>query len=403
MGRGRPRSPELLEPQLCIRVLSRRPALRELMESAIMESLPDPDSTEWAFVFKETRYDGSDGRTLAFNGGEIAPLDYEALRRARVHEPLTVPFSVRHAKVLATDIAQVGDHERVNISTTLQSRFSAAAIGLVPGGWIPAGLAVMDHRRTILIDRNILTQIEGRFQGGETVGLTPDFLDLFSRYPVRLNPLLCVMEGHLRRPLSPAEMATELERVSAKLAACLPQAEIIAGPEGLAGAIGLTAESRASASGNAAFVLEIAPWLASPVGRRRRDAVWAEVAAAAARHGVRANSLVMLAALSAVVARPGASPAGAILKFKPGFGRSDAYAALADIRALEMLCAVTALFPDHPALLCTGDLGIAQFWSGIRAGNFSWTGSAARFDLSPVDDLLPGVGRDRWLTLLGKD
>lgn len=367
-----------------------------------MIETPDQGSPiGWGILIKEDlNPDGTGGRSLTIREARITPLGYGELKAARLHEPISVPLQILDAVPVQTDIADFGEDDRVTINTTLQSPFSAEAIGLVAGGWIPAGFAALDHRTTVLIDRNILSVIEGRFQNGQVVPDREDFLDFFAQYPVRLNPLLCVMEGNAKRAPTREEMSAELAKISAKLASALPQSQIVAGSESVSATLGLVEDSWRSAKASQAFLLQIAPDLRAPIGRARLPSVWANVVESARRHGVRQNSLVLLAVLSAIAVPNGLSPAKSIFKFRSGYDASDAYGALADLRALEVLCAVLALFPDNPAQFCTGDRALALFWTGIRASGFEYTGASYRFDLSPVEHLLPGETMAWWLALL---
>lgn len=356
------------------------------------------DATEMGMVFRE---DGEGGRTLAFKEIRITALGYADLKAARLHQAVTVPFEVRNALVVSTDIERIDDDTRVSIKTILQSPFSARAIGLVRGGWVPAGFAVVDPSAVILIDRNILTDIEGRFACGVLTGVQEDFLDFFAHYPVRLNPLLCVMEGNLRRRLSREELETEFVRICGKLQRALPNAKVVASDYSVTAIEGLIEDTRLSTEAYQEFLLEVADDLASPIGRKRQGAVWAKVVDAASRHRIRFNSIVLLAVLSVVANPDASSPARGILKFKRGYDVGNAYGALADLRALEVLCALLALFPQTPAQFCTADRSLALFWAGLQASGFTYTGYSYRFDLKPVDDLLPGETMTWWLELVG--
>jgi hypothetical protein len=54
-----------------------------------------------------------------------------------------------------------------------------------------------------------------------------------------------------------------------------------------------------------------------------------------------------------------------------------------------------ALFPNERVLLCTGDKGLALFWTGIRASDFAWRGDHLDFKLSAVEALLLNVTPER--------
>jgi hypothetical protein len=114
---------------------------------------------------------------------------------------------------------------------------------------------------------------------------------------------------------------------------------------------------------------------------------------------VPANSLVLLAALSVVAIPMGRSPAAKILKFKPNYREEDAYNALVDFRALDLLVSFLALYPDQSIQLYTADRALALFWVGARASNFGRASDGFTFDVSPVPELIPPDILDRWIML----
>lgn len=195
-------------------------------------------------------------------------------------------------------------------------------------------------------------------------------------------------------------MNDELKRICAKLTAALPNATIMAGESSVSAIESILDDTRASTAAYEGFLLEIADDLADPVSRKRLPAAWSKVVEASRRHGVRPNSIVLLAVLSAVAVPGGVSPARSILKFRKGYTQGEAYGALADLRALEILCVVLALFPQAPALFCTGDRALALLWTGMQASGFNYTGKCSRCDLDPVEDLLPAEAKSWWCDLV---
>ncbi|UTH73832.1 hypothetical protein [Chromobacterium sp. IIBBL 290-4] len=106
--------------------------------------------------------------------------------------------------------------------------------------------------------------------------------------------------------------------------------------------------------------------------------------------------MVVLAALSAAAVPNGKSPAKKLLKLtEPKYSTELAYNALADLRSLEVLMHLFALFPSERILLCTGDKDLALFWAGIRASDFAWQGTYFQCKFSPVEALLPNVTQER--------
>ena len=338
---------------------------------------------------------GGSPRTIAFARSELRPLGYAVLLSARLHEPLTIPLRLDNGTVIESDIEGLDRTQRYSVDTTLESPLTCHAVSLMQGGWLPPSLAATGDDPTILLDRNLVPLLVGRGRKNEA-SAGRDFLDLFKDRPIKLNPLLYAMEGERRETPAPDQVAALLLEAVDKLRTALPNARVVADPAMLRGALGLIEDARPALGRKQAFLLQIAPGLAASVGRMRLPAVWADVVSAADHCGVCRNSLVVLAALSAVAVPNGASPAKALLKFKPGYTEQDAYNALADLRALELLMGLYAMFPQERIHFCTADRALALFWTAIQASNFERRESGFTFDLEPIDALLPGDTLQQW-------
>ena len=334
--------------------------------------------------------EGGDPRTLSFANPQVQPLDFATLQCAKIHRPVTIPLVWRGGTLIDTTIEGRTPGETVNASATLESPFTSKAIGLVKGGWLPSAFAVMYQKTTVLVDRNVVSQITSRFENGKRRGKQePDFIDLFADQPIRINPLLFVLEGNRRTIPTPDEAAAQLAEVEMKLRAALPEAELAIGPDSLKGALGLIEDSRASLDCKQRFLRHIAPRMISPVAQRDVEARWKQIIASADLHSVPRQSLVVLAALSAVAVPNGKSPAKRLLKFRNGYTDADAYNARADLRAIELFIGCHCLFPEEPMQLCTGDKDMALLWSGLQASNFGRCGTGFSYDMTPVEGLLP--------------
>lgn len=367
--------------------------------------MSDPQEGDPMFVLTELEGpDGGPPRTIAFANAEVQPLDFAALRDARLDQPITIPLNCRNGTLVESTVEGRVPGQVINIATTLDSPFTSCAIGLVKGGWLPSAFAVTRQNTTMLVDRNVVTQIVGRFENGRRRREQRDFLDLFADQPIRINPLLFVMEGNRRSTPTPTEAEGQMQEVAAKLRVALPKAEITVGPEHLKGALGLIKDSRASLENKQRFLCHLAPLLVSPVARANVEARWNDIIAAADLHGVPRQSITVLTALSAVAVPNGKSPAKRLLKFRNGYTEADAYNALADLRAIELFIAMLSCFPDEAIQLCTADKNLALLWVGIQASNFARVGAGFTYDMTPVDDLFPGNTGLAWKTILeGRD
>jgi hypothetical protein len=352
---------------------------------------------DWVMKFAELEGpDGQPSRSITFVGVEFKPLGYEALAKARLHEPVTVPLDWHNAKVVETDVEGVNIDAIASGNATLESIFSSTTVSLQRGGWLPSGLGTSRRGVTVLPDRNVISQIKARYDGGAVVAEGRDFLDMLADLEIRINPLLFAMEGNSRSIPSPDVIESQLREAIELVAKALPKASMAIGDESLKGVVGIVEDTRPGIENKQRFLLDIAKSLEPPTARRLLDARWREILDATDRNRVPRNSLVVLAALSAAAVPNSGSPAKKLLKFRAGYAAGDAYNALADLRSLEILIHLYALFPEERPALFTADKALALFWTGIQAHNFRREGNAAIFDLAPVEQLFPGETIHRW-------
>ena len=220
------------------------------------------------------------------------------------------------------------------------------------------------------------------------------------RVTIRINPALFALEGGDREHPTASSAQHSLDEAVRKLRSALPKAILVADDaSGLKGVLGLIEDTRSGMDRKQDFLIRLNPKLQSPVAQHRVQSVGNEVVATANACGLQVRSLVVLAALSSVVVANGKSPAKGLLKFKAGYGREEAYNALADLRSLELLMHIFAIWPDQRVMLCTANKDLALFWSGIRASNFVRHGGHISFDVDAAA-LFPSVTQEQWTTWL---
>ncbi len=76
-------------------------------------------------------------------------------------------------------------------------------------------------------------------------------------------------------------------------------------------------------------------------------------------------------------------------------------ASLADLRSLEVLMHIFAIWPDQRVMLCTADKDMALFWTGLRASNFMYQAGRMSFDVDPAA-LLPGISSQQWAAFVAQ-
>ncbi|WP_058767698.1 hypothetical protein [Pseudomonas rhizoryzae] len=348
------------------------------------------------WIFEEQDAEGfSTGRTAAFEGVALQPLKYADLVNMKLDRPVTIPLSWSGARVVKSDIPDLSVAELANINTTLESTFTNRAIGLVRGGWLPSGLALRDNM-VVMPDRCTISDLAERYRDGQKIRHGNDFLDIFQDKPIQINPGLYAMEGNKRQLPTAEQVADQWAEACRKVRAALPDAQLTP-DSAVQGIAGLLDEMRENMVRKVQFLCRVAPMLQSPVSRRRRPLVWRQVLEVAQCCGLPRHTLVVLAAMSIICVNNGAGPAKRLIKPSAKYSAEDAHNALADLRALELLCHFYALLPQENIMLCTGDKNLALFWAGMRASDFAYESNGAMsYKLSPLDALLPHVTPDLW-------
>lgn len=354
-----------------------------------------------AMAFLQRGEDGlPTGRMVAFRGAELRPLQYTDLLNIKSGDKIAVPLDFRNGEVAYSDFPELVVGSCWSGTSTLVSTHTSKAIGLVKGGWLPPGLA-NDGNLVVLPDRCTISDLKGRFSNGIKIRADDkDFLDFLAEPDIQINPLFHALEGNQKKNPTSELVVQQLNEAVETFRSILPNAKVLgADASDRISGIALDTEEAMSAKEN--FLMRIASNLAPPTSARNRDRLWNEVLSTADDCGVPRVSLVVFAALSSITVPNGRSPAKRLLKLKSSYSSADAYNALADLRSLEILMSLFGLFPDQKLMLCTSDRDMALFWVGLRASDFDWTGEHPKFNLSPVDDLLPSITPAQWASVVG--
>lgn len=307
---------------------------------------------------------------------DIAPLDYNALAAHLSEVENGVPIVVRG--VIETDDAGVPipERPRVNASFQWKPRGSLRFYGLVLGGWVPP---VLGNGRVAFLDRNIVYRL--RMLAPPSAEVPPEDIEnpewlyrVFAESHFEVSPAMHLLEGGKRRAPTIEEMEAELRQVIDDLSVRLPNATLHRlGPVELGALHELLLDRQESSARKRAFLVEVAPLVAVPVSPVDRRALEDRVFAAAARAGVLRTSLVVVAVLSCIYESPqlpgGAvyRPGRAVLKPKPHYSEAQAYNAVADLDALELLVGSCTLLVDYGGVFFTEDVGLVAFWAAMGA------------------------------------
>lgn len=335
-----------------------------------------------------------DGRSIRFAPGQMAPLDFHSLANSRTDGLTVYPCEIHG--ITPSDTTGMFDQDegqRLTMSMTMNTPFGLGVIGLVMGGWLPPIEAAAN--RMIVPDRNVVSEIQARFLGGQkrpTAGL--DAIDFLAGVPLHIFPLLFALEGNQRRFPKPTEVIAQYSEAAQKLRKALPLARIDDLNPALQRAIlGMAQKYQVFGRRNLAFLREAVPLLASPVAKSRQAMVWEQVLSIAHRMGTSPRALPVIACLSTVVCPQGSSPARNLLKPRAKYTEADAYNANADLMSLEVLMQFRRLFKNQEMTLMTADRNLALFWAGLGISRVD----GPDFQMGLGEDLFPGVPRDQML------
>ncbi|WP_186043950.1 hypothetical protein [Burkholderia gladioli] len=326
-------------------------------------------------------------RRLALSGGELVPLGFDELvpLQGKLREPIAFPLRIEGATVASTEFKHLRTAEKLNVKMELQSHLGSTVLGLVKGGWLPSGL-ILDEETLLLPDRCTVAALRSRFIGGQPkVGVPPDFLDFAHDKALKINPMLYAMEGTTGSCNPDAsELSSLYDRAARKIGEALPKAVMFPSKnDALRGVIGLLRDQAQGFTARQRFLIKAAPLLATPIARKQLPDLWFQLLELADRHGVARASMLVCALVSASAAHPAMNPAMGVLKPRRQYTEKNAFNALADLRALDLLIAAGTDFPDKRVALLTEDRALALFWVGMQTHNHRRDGTSIRYAMNP--------------------
>lgn len=347
------------------------------------EVLQVTDKSELALVYveAETR------RRLSFRGGEVQPLrldEFLALK-GDLRANIEFPLRIRNAIVEASEFEDIKPQDRRSVSAHLQSTFGSNVVALVNGGWLPSGV-VLDEEILLLPDRCTVGAIRSRFIGGvRKYEQNDDFLDFAQGQRLRINPMLYAMEGSSgRHHPSAAELSSLFDRAAQMILQALPMATIFPDKaDVMQGALAMLEDAAKSFAARQRFLVKAAPLIAAPVPQARLRQVWDQLLDLCDHYRVPRASLLVCALISASAARQGQNPALALLKPRAHYTDKNAFNALADLRALDLLIGASTDFSERRVALLTEDRALAQYWAGLQAHSFRREGAHIHYDINP--------------------
>jgi hypothetical protein len=327
-------------------------------------------------------------------GGRFVPLGFADLASIsdQLGQPVTLPLQIVDVRITAGRVGNLGPGDIATASGTLESTLASRTLALVMGGWMPSGIAA--RNAVLLPDRCTMGSIRKRFVGGaRTPNVQRDFLDFLANEPVRINPMLYVMEGSSGRASPDAEEVANLfDNACKKIEEALPRAIIVTNRGAAIEAIhSLIVDSAEDFAARMSFLRAAMPLLANPTGRAARAGIWEQLIKLAREHGIATSSILFTAVLSATSATLRCNPARTLLKPKSIYRERDAYNALSDLRALDMLIRASAFFPAENMAILTDDKALALLWTGLQVRDVYEDNHMLHYTMNPHEGLFSSL------------
>jgi hypothetical protein len=335
--------------------------------------------------------EGSDAiKNFKVRGITVRPLRFIDLLNNPMHNKSVFTMSGLGQEVLVSDFPESSVGESANFTFKLDSSFSNKVFALLPGGWLPSGVATCNST-TFLLDRCVVSEFRTRFSGGHSLDKNGDFLDFLNVPGIRLHIGQYALEGNSRSTPDAILVSQQLEEAVKYISAALPNAEVWPGPLGLKGILGLISDREKIRNAELNFLLWLGRELVGPVGRSRQADMWQRIIQKSDSFGLPRFSLALVLALGALTAPQKNNVCRNILKPSSTFDSKDAYNVYADLQFITCYLAILAHYPEEKPSLLTGDRNLALFWAGLRPSNFVPTPTGFTCSYSPVEQLIPYV------------
>lgn len=335
----------------------------------------------------------------------VRPLGWDGWHAARRGEAL--PLNLDQVTVNMTGPEHQLNNQPANISFVFEPKHKPVIFGLVPEGWLPAGLV---QANLLLPDSNIAGKFS-LFKAEQAAFQKEPSLRLLHLGTQAVHPLLAAMEGGQRRFMGRDELQVRARQVAERLCAGFPDTEVVSPDElRLEGIWGLLEDYRQDYPKRSAFLKSVLPLLLHRVSESQLPARLDEVTDRARRNSVPLGSFLHLVVVDCLcdegpVPKNQQHPGRLLLKPKEHPTDQDLYNALFDILQLELLCAAQALYTPTRVALCTMDKGLAGAWAMLRPYEAQVQGRALHYRYRPENSFavrLTGESREQLFRLIGQ-
>jgi len=338
--------------------------LQSRMRDCKTHPQPHPNPGEIFLMFLKVKSD--DGDILEARIVEFLPLTYADLLRCikEKGQRRTLHISARSDGHTLNDQRSENSAE---INSTVEFHHWVSMYALVENGWLPPPFT---KSKFYMVDRNVVSTLREVNAGSardDHVATDWWFRFLDSRETV-LHPGLYALEGCKRATPSYSEFVHSYKDAVQVISRSLPGVTVISyTDEHYKAGYSLIAELGDKLSRETDFLMGVVPLIANRVATKKLNTTLEKILSIAKTCGVSA-SFCVLAVLSCLYESEKEStyPVGRKILKNPrhSYGPHDAYNALNDLRAIELVVESRKAI-NKELVLCTCDQALALLWCGI--------------------------------------
>lgn len=298
------------------------------------------------------------------------------------------------------------EKEQVTYTLTLDINHPhpVTAFALQIGGWMPLYLV---SASMLLVDRNIVGMAEKILSGScrKDVEANQWWLEFINSSSVKLNPILCAMEGNSQSVPTYNEFVEQFNKSSKILKQAFHNAQVIEYTDiHYNAAYDLITELSKRHAAEQNFLVNVVPLIIHRYKEHELQKIEEKILKQASKSEIAEISFVLLAVISCLYEeKNGGGPRIGRKIIKPSkiYTKDMAHNALSDLRSLELLISVNTLNNKNIAF-CTRDKNLTAFWCGIQNMNAHRVEDNVTFNFEPGQQLFPRLSPDGVLKLAAR-
>ena len=307
---------------------------------------------------------GDNGDEAEAIPSSFIPLTFEDLF------PIDGLFKIK-AKVDAGDLKINGETIEKDSTITIPTKFKheMSIYSIVVNGWLPISFR---NSNWIVPDRNLVSsiiQIKSNNLNNKNKSIEWWF-DFIKKSDIKINPILYAFEGNKRRVPSYDEFCKSFDKAVTKISSYFTKEKIVNydSDKYYQAGYSVLEEITKNQLNEIYFLIEAIPLISEHCPNNQLNKIQDDIDKIAIKYGIIGKSFLYLVVISCLYERNDDKyfkAARKILKPKQKYDETNAYNTIFDVNILNIFIQSWSIFKQpHP--ICTCDLGLVAFWSGLN-------------------------------------